>query len=194
MFWIRPCTYYIRCRTQPISWNPSLRYLNRWFTVSSFNLSFGILTRGSVPCYLASLMHLHLSKSSFSQIFQWSLAAHSRPFQSCFQTRFVFEPKAMQSYDHFLNCANFQAFFWKLFSAVGSVGASARVVFPFAVAKVLLFAELAKYFTGKIQTNFHRFSHTAGTQPLTPKKIFRTPKPPQKSNVRATPRPTHYII
>ena len=35
-----------------------------------FNLSFGILTRGSVPCYLASLMHLHLSKSSFSQIFQ----------------------------------------------------------------------------------------------------------------------------
>ena len=43
---------------------------------------------------------------------------------------------------------------------MGSVGASARVVFPFAVAKVLLFAELAKYFTGKIQTNFHRFSHT----------------------------------
>ncbi len=125
-------------------------------------------------------MHLHLSKSSFSQIFQWSLTAHSRLFQSCFQTRFVFEPKAMQSYDHFLNCANFQAFFWKLFSAVGSVGASARVVFPFAVAKVLLFAELAKYFTGKIQTNFHRFSHTAGAQPLTPKTFSHTKTAPKK--------------
>ena len=57
---------------------------------------------------------------------------------------------------------------------MGSVGASARVVFPFAVAKVLLFAELAKYFTGKIQTNFHRFSHTAGAQPLTPKTFSHT--------------------
>ena len=156
-----------------------------------FNLSFGILTRGSVPCYLASLMHLHLSKSSFSQIFQWSHAAHSRPFQSCFQTRFVFEPKAMQSYDHFLNCANFQAFFWKLFSAVGSVGASARVVFPFAVAKVLLFAELAKYFTGKIQTNFHRFSHTAGTQPLTP-KTFSHAKTTMKKQCASRPA-THTL-
>ena len=136
-------------------------------------------------------MHLHLSKSSFSQIFQWSHAAHSRPFQSCFQTRFVFEPKAMQSYDHFLNCANFQAFFWKLFSAVGSVGASARVVFPFAVAKVLLFAELTKYFTGKIQTNFHRFSHTAGAQPLTP-KTFSHAKTAQKKQCAS--RPTTHTL
>ena len=136
-------------------------------------------------------MHLHLSKSSFSQIFQWSHAAHSRPFQSCFQTRFVFEPKAMQSYDHFLNCANFQAFFWKLFSAVGSVGASARVVFPFAVAKVLLFAELAKYFTGKIQTNFHRFSHTTGTQPLTQKTFSHAKTAPKK---QCASRPTTHTL
>ena len=139
-------------------------------------------------------MHLHLSKSSFSQIFQWSLTAHSRLFQSCFQTRFVFEPKAMQSYDHFLNCANFQAFFWKLFSAVGSVGASARVVFPFAVAKVLLFAELTKYFTGKIQTNFHRFSHTADTQPLTPKNFFtRQNRPKKQCASRPTTHTLYYI-
>ena len=139
-------------------------------------------------------MHLHLSKSSFSQIFQWSLTAHSRPFQSCFQTRFVFEPKAMQSYDHFLNCANFQAFFWKLFSAASSVGASARVVFPFAVAKVLLFAELTKYFTGKIQTNFHRFSHTADNQPLTPKTFSHTKTAPNKQCASRTPAHTLYNI
>ena len=139
-------------------------------------------------------MHLHLSKSSFSQIFQWSHAAHSRPFQSCFQTRFVFEPKAMQSYDHFLNCANFQAFFWKLFSAASSVGASARVVFPFAVAKVLLFAELAKYFTGKIQTIFHRFPHTAGTQPLTPKTFPHTKTAPKKQCASRIPAHTLYYI
>ena len=138
-------------------------------------------------------MHLHLSKSSFSQIFQWSLTAHSRPFQSCFQTRFVFEPKAMQSYDHFLNCANFQAFFWKLFSAVGSVGASARVVFPFAVAKVLLFAELTKNFKGKIQTNFHRFSHTTDTQPLTPKTFFTYQNRPKKAMCEP-PRDPHIIL
>ena len=136
-------------------------------------------------------MHLHLSKSSFSQIFQWSHAAHSRPFQSCFQTRFVFEPKAMQSYDHFLNCANFQAFFWKLFTAAGSVGASARVVFPFAVAKVLLFAELTKYFTGKIQTNFHRFSHNADNQPLTPKTFSHTKTAPKK---QCASRPTTHTL
>ena len=136
-------------------------------------------------------MHLHLSKSSFSQIFQWSLTAHLRLFQSCFQTRFVFEPKAMQSYDHFLNCANFQAFFWKLFSAVGSVGASARVVFPFAVAKVLLFAELTKYFTGKIQTNFNRFPHTTGTQPLTPKTFSHAKTAPKK---QCASRPTTHTL
>ena len=139
-------------------------------------------------------MHLHLSKSSFSQIFQWSLTAHSRLFQSCFQARFVFEPKAMQSYDHFLNCANFQAFFWKLFSAVSSVGASARVVFPFAVAKVLLFAELTKYFTGKIQTNFHRFSHTADTQPLTPKTFSHAKTAPKKQCASRTQAHTLYYI
>ena len=86
----------------------------------------------------------------------------------------------MQSYDHFLNCANFQAFFLKIFSAASSVGASARVVFPFAVAKVLLFTELTKYFTGKIQTNFHRFSHTAGAQPLTPKTFSHAKTAPIK--------------
>ena len=136
-------------------------------------------------------MHLHLSKSSFSQIFQWSHAAHSRPFQSCFQTRFVFEPKAMQSYDHFLNRANFQAFFWKLFSAAGSVGASARVVFPFAVAKVLLFAELTKYFKGKIQTNFHRFSHTTDIQSLTPKTFSHAKTAPKK---QCASRPTTHTL
>ena len=71
-------------------------------------------------------------------------------------------------------------FFENFFSAVGSVGASARVVFPFAVAKVLLFAELTKYFTGKIQTNFHAFPHTAGTQPLTPKTFSHAKTAPKK--------------
>ena len=140
-------------------------------------------------------MHLHLSKSSFSQIFQWSHAAHSRPFQSCFQTHFVFEPKAMQSYDHFLNCANFQAFFLKtFFSAVGSIGASARAVFPFAVAKVLLFAELTKYFTGKIQTNFHKFLHTADTQPLTPKTFSHAKTAPKKQCASHPATHTLYYI
>ena len=74
----------------------------------------------------------------------------------------------------------FKHFFENFFSAVGSVGAPARVVFPFAVAKVLLFAELAKYFNGKIQTNFHRFPHTTGTQPLTPKTFSHTKTAPKK--------------
>ncbi|MDD7138390.1 MAG: hypothetical protein PUH83_09400 [Bacteroidales bacterium] len=101
----------------------------------------------------------------------------------------------MQSYDHFLNCANFQAFFFEnFFSAVGSVGASARVVFPFAVAKVLLFAELAKYFTGKIQTNFHRFPHTTGTQPLTPKTFSHAKTAPKKQCASRTPAHTLYNI
>ena len=173
MFWIRPCTYYIRCRTQPISWNPSLRYLNRWFTVSSFNLSFGILTRGSVPCYLASLMHLHLSKSSFSQIFQWSHAAHSRPFQSCFQTRFVFEPKAMQSYDHFLNCANFQAFFLKTFFSGRLRRSVGQGRFPFCGCKGTAICRTGKIFHRKNSNKFSQiFTHS--WRPTTYTKNFFT--------------------
>ena len=131
-----------------------------------------------LPCFSNAFAFVKIFLfANISMISRRSLAAVS----VCFQTRFVFELKAMQSYDHFLNCANFQAFFENFFSAVGSVGASARVVFPFAVAKVLLFAELAKYFTGKIQTNFHRFSHTADIQPLTPKTFFTRQNRPKKA-------------
>ena len=77
---------------------------------------------------------------------------------------------------------------------MGSVGASARVVFPFAVAKVLLFAKLTKYFKGKIQTNFHRFSHTAGTQPLTQKTFSHTKTAPKKQCASRTPAHTLYNI
>ena len=125
-------------------------------------------------------MHLHLSKSSFSQIFQWSHAALAA-VSVLLSDPFCFWAKSDAKLRPFFELCKFSSIFLKtFFSAVGSVGASARVVFPFAVAKVLLFAELAKYFTGKIQINFHRFSHTADTQPLTPKTFSHAKTAPKK--------------
>ena len=100
----------------------------------------------------------------------------------------------MQSYDHFLNCANFQAFFLKTFFSGRLRRSVGQGRFPFAVAKVLLFAELTKYYTGKIQTNFHRFSHTADTQSLTPKTFSHAKTAPKKQCASRTPAHTLYNI
>ena len=138
-------------------------------------------------------MHLHLSKSSFSQIFQWSHATHSRPFQSCFQTRFVFKPKAMQSYDHFLNCANFQAFFWKLFSAASSVGASTRGRFPFCGCKGTAICRTDKIFHRKNSNKFSQiFTHR--WRPTTYNQNFFTRQNRTKKAMCEPPRDPHIIL
>ena len=107
---------------------------------------------------------------------------------------FCFWAKSDAKLRPFFELCKFSSIFLKSFSAVGSVGASARVVFPFAVAKVLLFAELTKNFKGKIQTNFHRFSHTAGAQPLTPKTFSHAKTAPKKQCASRTPTHTLYYI
>ena len=144
-----------------------------------------------LPCFSYAFAFVKIFLfANISMISRHSLAAVFVRFR----TRFVFEPKAMQSYDLFLNCANFQTFFLKTFSGVSSVGAVAQGRFPFAVAKVLLFAELTKYFERKIQTNFHRFSHTADTQPFTRKTFPHPSTVPKKQCAGRTPTHTLYNI
>ena len=132
-------------------------------------------------------MHLHLSKSSFSQIFQWSHAAHSRPCESCVQTRFVFEPKAMQSYDHFLNCANFQAFFLKTFFSGRLRRSVGQGRFPFCGCKGTAICRTGKIFHRKNSNKFSQiFTHS--WRPTTSTKNFFTH---QNRTKKAMCEPSH---
>ncbi|MDY2865224.1 MAG: hypothetical protein SOV34_01060, partial [Sodaliphilus sp.] len=143
------------------------------------------------PCFSNAFAFVKIFLfANISMISRRSLAAVS----VCFQTRFVFEPKAMQSYDHFLNCANFQAFFFENFFQRSAP--SERRPGSFYHLRVQRYCYLPKWpniSQGKFKQIFTGF-HT----PLTPnhlhQKLFHAPKPPQKSNVRAEHRPTHYII
>ena len=138
-------------------------------------------------------MHLHLSKSSFSQIFQWSLTAHSRPFQSCFQTRFVFEPKAMQSYDHFLNCANFQAFFLKTFFSGRLRRSVGQGRFPFCGCKGTAICRTDKIFHRKNSNKFSQiFTHS--WRPTTYTKNFFTCQNRHKKAMCETHPDPHIIL
>ena len=95
--------------------------------------------------FLVTLLLLHLSKSSFSQIFQWTLAvserlkkiAHGKLFSSWAESVAKVQPKfeLCKFYSHFL----------ELFLEIAPEGAFREGRSPFASAKVLLFGELTKF-------------------------------------------------
>lgn len=131
-----------------------------------------------LPCFSNAFAFVKIFLfANISMISRRSLAAVS----VCFQTRFVFEPKAMQSYDHFLNCANFQAFFLKTFFSGRLRRSVGQGRFPFCGCKGTAICRTGKIFHRKNSNKFSQiFTHHWRPTTYTKKKFSHAKTAPKK--------------